>query len=83
MNKDLSTCQEETYGKLKQMAHASGLSFVVQESVVCASVSRPLCDYLQVWYVWLRFKVYVWEVLRLLKPNYLGPIHAEKWIIVI
>lgn len=45
MNKDLSACQEETYGKLKQTAHAYGLSFVIcDESVVCVSASKSLHD---------------------------------------
>jgi len=33
MNKDLSACQEETYGKLKQKAHACGVSFIICSQV--------------------------------------------------
>lgn len=46
MNKDLSACQEETYGKLKQTAHAYGLPFVVHDKsvVLCAPGSKSLHD---------------------------------------
>lgn len=37
MNKALSACQEETYGKLKQTAHAYGVSFIIRsQRVACA-----------------------------------------------
>lgn len=47
MNKDdLSTCQEEPYGKSKHTALAYSLSFVAHsESPVCASAAKAVCDH--------------------------------------
>lgn len=73
MNKDdLSTCQEETYGKSKHPAHAYGLSFVARgQSPVRASAAKAVCDHSRVWCGWHSCKVYVWGVLRSFKTKLL------------
>lgn len=85
MNKDdLSTCQEETYGKWKHPAHAGALSFVARgESPECACAAKALCDPYRCGVADTVAEFMSEKYLGLLKPNYLSQIPKQERIIKI
>lgn len=85
MNKDdLSTCQEETYGKWKHPAHAGALSFVARgESLECACAAKALCDPYRCGVADTVAEFMSEKYLGLLKPNYLSQIPKQERIIKI
>lgn len=80
MNKaDLSTCQEETYGKSKHPAHAGGLSFVVHgESPEHARAATAVCDPYRYGVADTAAQFMSEEYLGLLKPNYVSQIPKQE-----